>query len=219
MFRFKFFFGSICIAMLCVGLFCSSVFSATLVFDGDGKLSGVTGILVDGTSYDVTFVQELASDTFSYSIEAGYSFFAEDATEAYNLTSSLKNILDDALANMDLDYTALSKEDGKPYQIIIMTPYIYEAYDEANEKGRIGKILSSGFYVWYGVVGPNSEYGYRTNEVSDYYVELTAENEHYIYYAEYWAVWTLSEAQTPIPNTIFLLGAGLIGLAGLTREK
>lgn len=81
MFKFKVLLSSLCVSLLCIGGFCFSASSATLVVK-DGQLMGAHDVLVHGEHYDVAFVDGVPSEQFPIGEENAILFNSKKAQAA-----------------------------------------------------------------------------------------------------------------------------------------
>lgn len=176
-----------------IGLSCSSA-AANLVIDESGRLIGATGVDVNGTLYDVEFVEGTCSEVFDGCDDL--SDFAFDNPANANLA-----------ARALLDQVFLDGPGGKfgfdpngtfgcsAGRCIAMTPYriadpyfkFAGSYDLAPVDGLDYVYFGTNFLFWDSASDPQAV----------------------------WAVWTVS---VPIPGSLPLLLAGLGGIAILRRR-
>lgn len=213
MFRFKSFLCSICISLLCVGLFCSSAFSTTLVVE-DEVLMGATDVVVNGVSYDVTFEDDSAANLYIVDGEYTFPFTTED--EALAASQALLDQVfldgDNGLFDTDPELTNGIQYSG--------WANVYTPYD----------IDIDGVLGIYFAIATNYAIPYRDAQGNP--VDDTTSTGHNIktydtsnLYGQVWAAWTLSDTSssdqstTPEPASMLLFGLGLLGFTGLKRKK
>ncbi|NDY72595.1 hypothetical protein DO021_14505 [Desulfobacter hydrogenophilus] len=208
MFRFKLLLSSICISFLFVGLFCSSAFSTTLVIE-DGNLLGATDVVVNGVSYDVTFEDESAADLYIVNGEYTFPFTTED--EALAASQALLDLvfLDGDNGRFDSDPELTNGITYSGYA------YVYTPYD-IDIDGVLGIYFA--YALNYKDMHLDSHGNYSDDTTGINFNIKTYDTS--TLYGQVWAVWSPNAAPspTPEPGTFLLLGAGLIGLAGLKRK-
>ena len=211
MFRFKLLLSSICISLLCFGLYCSSAFSATLIIDEiTGQLMGATGVVVADETYDVEFIDGTAYDIYlPYTTWVLFEGFIFDTMEEAFVASQA--LLDQVLIgqfDVDLaltngiadtpDLTAIGAQILTPFDItftatdVIINTVAAENY-ENDESDR----------TWMAYYTMNSQFHDTSSSPYEVYTRWTPN----------------ATTHTPEPTTILLLGIGLISLAGLRRKK
>ena len=201
MFKYKLLFRLICISLLFVGLYCSTVFSATLIVE-DGQLMGATGVLVNDVSYDVEFLDGSADSLYSDGVDFTFTFTTE--TDALAASAALLDqvFIDDAQGGLFDSDPTLTNGGGYAGYIYVYTPY---EIDETVSK-------------WV-----NMTYAYNSNVEPDstgskYDVNTSLDTTDMS--GQVYAVWSLSDTgSVPVPTTIALLGSGLLSLTGLRRRK
>lgn len=214
MLRFKSFLGSICISMLFVGLFYTTVFSATLLVI-DGQLVGAEDVSVNGTYYDVTFIDGETVDLFSDG-SGGVTFDFSTVEEA---TIAAQALATQAFANgylwvfetiQGIEYGAYEADlFGAIYPgAVIVTPY-----------GAFDPVMMSlvGVEIYFEPPSVQVEPLQLPIEPLQLPTAFDTADMPFMTYAD----WTLAPAmsQTPEPATFLLLGIGLLSFAGLTRKK
>ena len=193
--------------------------SATLVVE-DGQLTGATNVLVTDLTgleigyYDVTFVEDSAFNLFSSGsgTQGSYDFGAVTSKNmARYFTEAL---LASVLINIDNDH----KFDNDPSLTWGITVsnlgYIFTAYDVVDEDGD----------------GDSSDYAsnilvYQVLNYNNLGVDTFKSNQSFgatwdtsNYGQDVYAVWKAS-ASVPIPDTLFLLGMGLISVCAARRRE
>ena len=197
MFKFKLFLSSICISLLCVGFLCSPAFSTTLIVNGSGELTGAEDVVVNGTTYNVSFIDE---NPYTYQGSGDVITFSS---------------LTDAMAGSQalLDYVFIDDYDTDPTLTFGIENY------------RVGRILTfynydenSEWFYW-------AEATNWFNTVTDTTTDLGYGNRVLLENidtgeARVWALWTAANTSpAPEPTTILMLGTGLLSLAGLSRKR
>jgi hypothetical protein len=194
----------------------------TLTMDGSGNPTGVTGLVVDGTTYNVTFSTDSYNTLFPSSPTfGGNSAGADDASGALAAVLLAANI------------TSLDSPNGdcttEPAYCYIITP---DGLDTANpafpypvgyaaveQNAPDGDFTWTGLpYEYFGASVPLSSVNYPGlfNQVpsSDDYGGL------YLEYAVYTEVAAGSGPTTvPEPTTLSLLGLGLAALGWMRKSK
>nr|WP_320193579.1 PEP-CTERM sorting domain-containing protein [uncultured Desulfobacter sp.] len=209
MFRFKSFLGSVWVSLLLVGVFYSYAAATTLEIDeSTGLLTGATDVLVNGSSYNVEFVEGTAEDLFRDS-EGNWAFSFASQTEAWEASSALLAQVFQNTEEGDFDddptLTYGSAEDSLYNYLLVFTTYGLST----NYEGYV-----SGVYAQNGA-----------KEKLDFVnaTPIPATNDTTTKDSAVYAIWTpaVSSAPTPTPepSSILLFVAGLIGFAGMNRKK
>lgn len=215
MFRFKSIVVSVCFSLFCFGVCCSSAYSATVTLITDGTtLMGAENVDVNGTLYDVMFVDGILSDLYNGADEnSDFLFYNTDALSSVDLVKAAANALNEQVFVGIYD-TNPSLVNGVYTQYsdtataVILIPYYINAPDS---------IATDSHWI------VSSNYNDKSQSVWGAYSadydsspEINAEEKDTVVFA----VWTLHETSSvPVPTTVFLLGSGLISLAGVSRKK
>ncbi|WP_320040708.1 PEP-CTERM sorting domain-containing protein [uncultured Desulfobacter sp.] len=213
MFRFKSFLGSVWVSLLLVGVLYSYAAATTLEIDeSTGLLTGATDVLVNGSYYDVEFVEGTAEELFMDAAgEWAFNFASEgEAREASNalLAQVFQNTEEDDFDD-DPTLTYGSAEDSLYDYLSILTTY-------GLQTGREG-----GYVLGISAIGARNSKVEEADEA--FYATLPVAADTTDSDASVYAKWTpaVSSAPTPTPepSSILLFVAGLIGFAGMNRKK
>ena len=174
----------------------------------DGQLTGAKNIYVNGTDYDVEFLDGTPYDifnggdgwTFTFTTPLA-AYYASTAllTEVFNQESPFKQFDDDPELTNGIESTGPANI-LTPFQITGLDSYVIGFSDFYNAD--------------YGN-GVNSSDG-QANVSSDLGFELS-DNDDYTY--AQWSVSDLNGSPVPIPAAAWLLGSGLLGLIGFRRKR
>ena len=178
------------LAVLAFGLFATISTQAnaqTLEINGSGILTGVDGVVVDGTNYNVTFVAGSCISVFNGCTST--SDFTFGSSGAFDASSALVSILSGGYDNSAF-YGGIV--DGYLQSDNILTP-----------DGLTSPLVD----VFNAVViahSSNGPYG-ALIDPTIFYSDGSATA---------WAVWSVPE-----PGTLFLFGAGLLGLGAFRQRQ
>ena len=201
MISFKTILSSFVTLFLCAGLFCSSASAAMLIVE-DGQLMGADDVDVNGTLYDVLFLDGAAEELFS----ANGDDFAFTSLETADIASqSLLDqvLLDDDSGLFDSAPETISGISSADYSLIL-TPYGY------SPRGS-----GTGYYVDCSMIynSTSIEDSIYSNNIDPVYdTENGQSGEIYV-----WAAWS-EAAPVPIPGAVWLLGSGILGMIGIRRK-
>jgi sorbitol-specific phosphotransferase system component IIA len=172
-------------------------------------LLGANNVEVEGKLYDVMFVGDTAENLFS---ENGvYNFAFNTNSEARAASQALLDQVFIGIYDADAGLTAGIHRETDWAQIY--TPYsaIIDAYHDGDDRiyhaiawnASVGSPFWDNDFVDHTWTRASWDYGDNDNHGGSV-----------------WAVWTeASGSPVPVPAAVWLLGTGLIGLAGLRRKR
>ncbi len=185
-------------------LMLSMTSSAGLIMNGD-QLTGVTGVNVDGTTYDVTLHNLLTEDMVVGVWDWG---FATNASKA--LLDLFEGIYDGLAVDLKPE-TALGCEIPAGSSILSSCEWYTPVgiWVTTNMSGTINQARGRGFYNWIDGAGSPDSYldaNFRTVDFNTDYAQTT------------FLTWTKS-AQIPEPATLALMGLALTGFGWQRRQN
>ena len=189
-------------------LFSSLAQATALVYDvSGGKLAGIQNINVNGTLYDVSFIDGSYTSIFGDASNLAFTS-SGDATAASNaLISALADGVvanDGNTYNFDTNDVKLIEGCGYTMYCYILTPY----GDYTNTSG-LNYVSDSAAYVWNDT----------TSDFSTSY-PMAVDTDTGTGVTDYWLVYARWSPSTSVPEpaTIALMGLGLAGV-GFTRRR
>lgn len=181
-----------------------SAWAAILRLNASNELIGADGVEVNGTLYDVRFVEDSAYNLFYTGGSWNFDFTSQDsALDAAHALSDqvITGIYDD---DPSLTYGLTGTEGALGTYGSILTPYTTYIYPG-----------SSHLYI-RGIAFTNHDNERNDAFSEDYYqffnAYSTADHGNVVY-----AVWSVSSV--PVPGSFFLLMAGMFFLTGFGRKK
>ncbi|MEM8553589.1 MAG: VPLPA-CTERM sorting domain-containing protein [Pseudomonadota bacterium] len=182
------------LAALAFGTLANPGLSATLIIDDDGQLTGATGLDVNGTLYDVEFVNGSCRAVFADCNPDEFDFQTQTAA-----TAASSALFQQVFRNRPANERRFNRNPeltlgcGNISLCMIRTPY-----------GLNGNLVATSMFS-------NSELG-SLDEVDTFNFGQGNDNNRTTY-----AVWTL--APIPLPATSWMLLAGLLGLLWVVRLR
>lgn len=191
------------IGMFVVCLLAASLAQATpiLIVNGSGQLTGATGVDVEGTLYDVEFVDGTCAAVFGVCDQAFFTF--TDSFSSFMASIALlEQVFIPANDPFDSD-PSLTQGCSAAEQCIVVTPYDVITVDD-------DPIVSATAAVNYALLGIDEEV----------HTSFLAEIDLQSLQAFTWARWEESEvAPVPEPASLVLVAAGLAIVARRLRRQ
>ncbi len=195
------------VAVFCLMVFIPGVASAAICLysDSSGELSKVTGLVVNGATYDVSFVEGSAGDVYDSDGNGEYDFAftsQDDAEAALEKLSYIYNMY----GNMFTSVYGVSSDE----KISLVV-----AYGINTDDNTVADISLLNYFLVY------TETSTGTYNAGDFIVKSKTygvDNSTAGAASRVYAVFTQT-SPVPVPGSCLVLGAGLIGLAGWRRGK
>ena len=188
---------TLCLALAATTILAALPASAVVLLTSGGQLTGATGLMVNGTSYNVSFApQTCAPDNCTSPI-------TDEATAIAAAQALLDQVLvDGPLGQFDSD-PALTFGCSDPDECNIYLVYDYDAATDTSLYLGVYNTPDEGDDEVYGPLG--------------YAGESTYETDTYETYA-YFSLSALPPADVPAPAALGLLGLGALTLAARRRR-
>lgn len=174
----------------------SHAYSATLNVNGSGKLTGATGVMVNGNSYDVEFLDGSCEEVFDGCDELS-DFTFHSQSSAIDASQAL------------LDQVFLGAFDTDPSKTIGISGTVGKSYTAFafNSKGAV--------QAW----APENHVDESDDFVNTLFGGLSINTDISLsgYADRVWAKWNVSTV--PVPAAAWLFGSALIGLLGIARRR
>lgn len=172
-------------AVLCA----PSVFAATLQISG-GTLTGATGVNVNGSYYDVSFVDGSCNSLFSGCINSAFTF-----NTIGDATAAAQALLSQVLLGAFDDRSANTRGCNAGGSCSILTPYNHTLPYDLSAMTTYNAAIEASDQVFGSSITPT--------------ISTTASP------TQVFAVWT----PVPVPAAAWLFGSGMLALAGLGRRR
>lgn len=187
--------------LVCVTSFSLSTSAATIITDGSGKIAGANDVIVNGDSYDVSFIDGTCVALFSGCDESSDFVFT---------TSALAQAASQALLDqVFLDFDALQTFDADPEKTVGCT-------NSGLCRALTVFALSSTPGTVAGVTADNNQFEVEDIVTLNIGVGDTLDLGD-VTIATY-AVWTANSSAVPLPPTAYLMSLSLAGLI-LARSR
>ena len=203
MVKFKFVFTTLFIHLFFACFFCSHAFSATLIINDDNQLMGANEVLVNGTLYDVRFVDGSAGNLFS------------DGNDWYTTTFTTKeDAIEASQALLDQVFLGIYDTDPELTNGIedLSDTYINTAYDIRKGK-RKDMVLIVTTHNYSDDKEDTVYYPAKFDQVTVLTLDSTNDGK------TAWATWALSPNAVPVPGSLSLLGLGITAMAAINRKR
>ena len=181
--------------LLCVTSFSLSASAATIITDGFGKIAGASDVIVDGNSYDVSFVDDSCAVLFSG---------CDDSSDFAFTTSAQAQAASQALLDqVFLDFDALQSFDADPEKTVGCTNSglcrALTVYAFSSTPGTVvGVTADNNQFEVDDIVTLNIGVG-DTLDLGDVSIAT-------------YAVWTANSGAVPLPPSAYLMSLSLAGL-------
>jgi hypothetical protein len=162
-----------------------------------GILDGIDGVVVDGSTYNVTFVQGSCVSVFSGCTSTSDFPFGASGTE--DATSALESILSGGIVNA-------SFPNGIVNEAFVGAA---NAYDDLFTPYAVSNGLVTGYYTNVDVGAAQVPLTYGVQSASSYGTN----------YGLAYAAWASAPASVPEPSSLMLMSVGMASLAGMIRRK
>lgn len=178
-------------------------YSATLEVNGEGQLTGATGVNVDGSNWDVVF----SDGAWDFSDGTGLPASTKAEADLFSQALLDQVLLDSTLGLFDSDPETTngcenlnSCQFHTPYLVDSVNTYFSLAFNQ-----RAGGVQDDFVRDIPGILGLTGDFGDVTARVL--------------------GVWTPSSSTTPLPSAVpvpaavWLFGTALVGLIGFSRRR
>ncbi|OUR79662.1 hypothetical protein A9Q83_04535 [Alphaproteobacteria bacterium 46_93_T64] len=190
---------SLVVALGAIGITTSSAFTATLTFDSSGLLNGATGVVVGGSNYNVTFIEDTCINAFDGCDQVSDFTFQTAAGARLASQALLDQVL---LGAFDTSPELVAGYDSNLDYGFILTPYdlFVNSARLTYTQNRSENLLDA-----ISPVGQILEYG-----------------KSFVHTGTAYAKWTeVTVSAVPLPAALPLYGAGIavMGFIGWRKKR
>lgn len=124
-------------AMIAMGLSAAPAAAATLILDGDGRLTGATDVNVGGSLFDVEFVDGTCTEVFGVCATSSFTFQTQADALAAATALGDQVLLNGMLGNFDTDLTATFGCDATSTNCRFIVPYSVQAVGNVQQLANV----------------------------------------------------------------------------------